>query len=59
MIKKHIVWRILFMIFAAAISITGVWTDIKGMAMFGVILWVISTIINIIYSCQAIKAKSI
>lgn len=59
MIKKHTVWRILFMVFAAAISIIGVWTNIKLLTIFGAILWVISTIINIVYSCQDVEAKSI
>lgn len=59
MIKKHTVWRILFMVFAAAISIIGVWTNIKLLTIFGAILWIISTIINIVYSGQDVETKSI
>ncbi|MFT8315370.1 MAG: hypothetical protein ABF633_14150 [Clostridium sp.] len=59
MIKKHTVWRILFMVFAAGISIIGVWTNIKLLTVSGVILWITSTIINIVYSLQDVEAKSI
>lgn len=42
--------RITFMLFAAAISITGVWTNIKIVTLFGAILWIWSSVVNIIYS---------
>lgn len=59
MVKKYIVWRILFMIFSAAISVIGVWTNIKLLTIFGVISWIISTIINLIYSHQEEDIKSV
>lgn len=50
--KKHISLRIriIFMLFAAAIAITGVWINIIIVTLFGVILWIFSTILNVIYS---------
>lgn len=50
--KKHISLkiRIIFMLFAAVMAITGVWINIMIVTLFGVILWIFSTILNVIYS---------
>jgi hypothetical protein len=52
--KKHMVLRvrIIFMVFAATISIVGVWTNIKMVTWFGAILWILSSIVNVIYSVK-------
>lgn len=44
--------RILFMLFAAAISITGVWINIKIVTLFGAVLWIVSSVVNVIYSAK-------
>lgn len=59
--KKHMMlcFRIIFMLFAAASAIIGVWTNLKVLTMFGAILWIFSSIVNVIYSCKDSKAKPI
>lgn len=52
--KRHIIlWkRIVLMLFAATLCITGVWFNTVLITFWGLILWGISTAINVIYSVK-------
>lgn len=48
-----VLWkRISFMLFAAALCIIGVWFNTIIITLAGVIFWIISTAINVIYSTK-------
>lgn len=60
--RPIVLWkRIFFMLFAAALCIIGVWFNTRIITLAGVIFWIISTAINIVYStknCNFIKKES-
>ncbi|AJA46506.1 hypothetical protein CPAST_c04060 [Clostridium pasteurianum DSM 525 = ATCC 6013] len=49
--RSIVLWkRIVLMLSAAGLCITGVWFNIMIITLFGLILWIISTVVNVIYS---------